>query len=498
MPAPDVLLINPAGRARAYQALAVSLAAVEPPIWAALIASGLRRRGVSCRIIDANAEGLSPEEVAREVVRERPVLSAVVVYGHQPSASTQNMPAASALVSALKQADPSSRVLLLGGHAAALPERTLREEAADFVCAGEGLITILDLLPALKAGSEDYRLVRDLWYRDAGGCVRRAPPAPLLRDLDTELPGAAWDLLPMDRYRAHNWHCFGSLDRQPYAALYTALGCPFRCEFCCIQAPFRSGERVAGRPGANSYRMWSAGMVLSEIDLLVQRYGVRNIKFADELFLLNRSHVESICDGLIARGYDLNIWAYARLDTVGGFPLDKLKRAGIRWLALGIETASPRVLRAAGKGSRCEDVRRTVGLVRSAGINIIGNYIFGLPEDDLDSMRETLELALSLRCEYANFYCAMAYPGSRLYERALRENLPLPETWSGYSQLAEDALPLPTGRLSGAEVLRFRDRAFQTYFSDPGYLALIRDKFGPATAQEILGMTKQRLKRKYA
>ena len=63
----------------------------------------------------------------------------------------------------------------------------------------------------------------------------------------------------MDRYRAHNWHCFGGIDRQPYAALYTTLGCPYRCTFCCIQAPFKAGEQAAGfQPGANSYRYWSA------------------------------------------------------------------------------------------------------------------------------------------------------------------------------------------------------------------------------------------------
>ena len=69
---------------------------------------------------------------------------------------------------------------------------------------------------------------------------------PLVQNVDVEMPGVAWDLLPMDKYRAQNWHCFGNLERQPYAAIYTTLGCPYHCTFCCIQAPFKSGEKELG------------------------------------------------------------------------------------------------------------------------------------------------------------------------------------------------------------------------------------------------------------
>jgi hypothetical protein len=113
-------------------------------------------------------------------------------------------------------------------------------------------------------------------------------------------------------------------------------------------------------------------------------------------------------------------------------------------------------------------------------------------------MQATLDLALELECEFANFYCAMAYPGSPLYETALREGWPLPQRWSGYSQHAVDTLPLPTRSLTAAEVLRFRDRAFQAYFTDPGYLAMIERKFGVDTAAQIREMTAYRLVRQHA
>src|SRR6185436_10937853 len=202
-----------------------------------------------------------------------------------------------------------------------------------------------DLLSALKASrTPDLSNVQGLVYRVDARPFRN-PAAPLVKELDREMAGVAWDLLPMKRYRAHNWHCFGDLEREPYAAIYTTLGCPYRCSFCCIQAPFKAGEQVMGLASdANSYRFWTPGRVVEEIDLLVRDHGVRNIKFADEMFVLNHRHVTGICDLLIERGYNLNIWAYARVDTVKDGMLDKLKRAGFNWLALGIEAADDRVL----------------------------------------------------------------------------------------------------------------------------------------------------------
>ena len=495
----DLVLVNPGSRTKIYQSLGATLTAVENPVWAGLIATFIRRKGFSVEIVDAEAEDLAPDQAAERVVALDPRLVAVVVYGHQPSASTQNMTGASAVTTAIKNLSPRTKVLMLGGHVAALPARTLAEEACDFVARDEGLHATADLLAALGAtGDPELGRVRGLVYRTDGG-VASNPAAPLVTDVEAEMPGIAWDLLPMARYRAHNWHCFGHLERQPYAALYTTLGCPYHCSFCCIQAPFKAGEKTIGlKEAVNSYRFWSPDRVVEEIDRLVNAYGVRHIKFADEMFVLNLRHVVGICDRLIERGYDLNIWAYARIDTVKEGMLDKLKRAGFNWLALGIEAADERVLTDVDKRYRVDEIYDTVRRVKDAGINIIANYIFGLPEDTAETMQRTLDLALDLNCEFANFYSAMAYPGSPLYEQALRLGWPLPTTWSGYSQHAVDTLPLPTRHVPAGEVLRFRDRAFTVYFTHQPYLDMVRGKFGAETVNHIREMTAHRIARLHA
>jgi radical SAM superfamily enzyme YgiQ (UPF0313 family) len=389
---------------------------------------------------------------------------------------------------AIKALDSEQQIMIVGGHVAALPERTLREEALDFACNSEGPVTVHQLLQALAgSAAPDFSKVEGLVWRHGNGVRQNAAPG-LIQDLDADLHGNAWHLLPMQAYRAHNWQCFGDLaSRKPYASIYTTLGCPFKCTFCCINAPF----------GGNRYRMRNPEKVVEEIDSLHRTHGVKTFKVIDEMFVLNDRHVTDICQRLAARPYarELNIWAYARVDTVRPERLQLLRSAGIRWLALGIESGSEHVRDGADKSLNQDDILDIVGSIKAAGTHVIGNYIFGLPDDDLVSMRQTLDLAKALNCEFANFYSAMAYPGSPLYTMALQRGWELPDQWSGFSQHSYDCKPLPTERIGAAEVLRFRDNAFHDYFQDPMYLEMVTQKFGAETRGHIEEMTRTRLRR---
>ncbi len=485
-PSLDLLCLFPNNRPRAYGALGAAAAGISVPVQTGLTAAYARRAGLSVAVLDADAEGLSPEETAERALRAAPRL-VVLSTDSLNSGDVTKMAAASDVLRALRRAAPGLPVALEGVVPSAYPERMLREEGADFAIQGEAFQQVVDLTRALRDGkARPDAAVGGIWWLE-GGEVRASERPPLVKDPD-QLPFVAWDLLPMDRYRAHAWHCFDDLGRRtPYASLYTNLGCPYACTFCNVNV-------VQGRP---NFRPRSPENVVEEIDLLVREYGVRNLRIVDNVFTVRADLVEKLCDLLAARGHDLNIWVYARVETIKTPELlRKMRAAGIRWIAYGIEAASERVREGVDKGSSAQAIDRAIEMTRQAGIHIVGNFIFGLPEDDHDSMRRTLDLAKEYCFEYANFYAAMAYPGTELHELARREGIRLPDAWSGYGQYSEDALPMSTRHLSAAEVLRFRDEAFVEYNSDPRYLDCIRRTFGQPAVDFIGELLKIRLRRK--
>jgi radical SAM superfamily enzyme YgiQ (UPF0313 family) len=293
----------------------------------------------------------------------------------------------------------------------------------------------------------------------------------------------------MSAYRAHSWQCLDDLSqRQPYASIYTTLGCPFKCSFCMINAPFES----------NRYRMRRPGSVVEEIERLYQKYGVKTLKIADEMFVLAPRHYLAICEGLAASGLGeiMNIWSYSRVDSINPNNLNTLRRGGIRWLALGIESGSALVRDGANKKMRTEDIVGTVRAIQDAGINVIGNFMFGLRDDTKETMQQTLDLALECRVDWANFYSTMAYPGSALYTEAVQKGWALPTSWRGYSQHNDDCRPLDTDHVRGRDVLAFRDEAFERFFTDHEYLNHVAGKFGGLARQHIESMVGYKLKRK--
>lgn len=482
----DVLFVTPASRKKVYQDLAINLAAIEVPVWSGLLANVIRKKNYKTAILDAEALGLDALQTAIRISEYEPKIVAFVVYGQQPSASTQCMPAAMEACAELKKINSEIKTIAIGTHPSALPEKTLRDGPFDFVCEGEGPNTVLDLLQATQHG-EDFSTVRGLWFFQNGE-VKKGPRSQNIQNLDKDLPGIAWDFLDMKAYRAHNWHCFDDIEkREPYASLPTSLGCPYHCAFCCINAPF----------GKSGIRYWSVDFITAQIDLLVEKFGIKNIKIPDEMFVLNERHVLGICEHIIEKKYDLNIWAYARVDTVKDHFLPYLKKAGFRWLALGIESGSSYVRNGMEKGRFNNDqITQTVRKVQEAGIYVCGNYIFGLPDDTLESMQATLTMAKSLNTEWANFYCAMAYPGSNLYREAIVKNIPLPDSWIGFSQHSYECLPLPTNTLSSAEVLEFRDNAFLDYYLSPNFLEQTQRKFGDRVVAHVREMCSKSMERK--
>ena len=347
-------------------------------------------------------------------------------------------------------------------------DRILDTEVEEYIIDEDALIVVMGNNPSVSSTPkmpDALRIKRDIEYcggkaditglhpMATGEATYQIPPPEEL----VKIKRAKWELLDMSKYRAHNWHCLQDIDnRGNYASLYTSFGCPFDCSFCNIHTIYR-GRKVYYRNPQD---------VIDEIGFLVKEYGVKNLKICDELFTLNHTHVTTICSGI--KDYHLNIWAYARVGTVTPSLLRTMKSAGINWLCYGFEAGNPDVRK--GVGKNYGDIQTTVDMTREAGIHINGNFMFGLPNDTRETMLETLMMAVDLNCEWVNFYCAMPYPGSAIYDG--RTN------WDGYNQYGNIAVPV--------EIKAFRDEAFYEYFSRPRYQKMIKEKFGDKALEHII------------
>ena len=504
----DVLFVNPDSSAQAYQGLAVTYSAIEPPTWALLLAQSCRAKGFGAAIMDCDAEKLSLGDAVQRVRETKPRLVVFVVYGQNPNSGTTSMIGATLLAERLKAEHPETTIAFVGSHTSALPREVLALPYVDVVFLNEGVYALHNLLRGNLTAS-DIAKVDGIGYkkrdRDGRPVLWLNKPQSVVPQerMDEDLPGYAWDLLPfrerpLDLYRAHFWHAgFDHSKRTPFAAIYTSLGCNFGCDFCMINIVNRAdnGEDVHAA-NSRGMRFWSPALIAGELEKLA-RMDCQTVRISDEMFFLNKRYYEPLLTQVVERDLNLRMWAYSRVDTVRPAALELFRKAGVGWLALGIEAGSQMVRKEVSKGSFQEvNIRDVCSTVRGAGINVISNYIFGFPDDTMETMQQTLDLALELNTEMANMYPCQALPGSPMYRQAIRNGWKLPESYAGYGFLSYDCEPMATKHVSAADVLRFRDEAWQRYFGDPRYLSLVAEKFGSTERSNVEAMAQIRLKRK--
>lgn len=502
-----VLFINPDSSAKAYQGLADVYSAIEPPTWSLLLAESCRSKGFECSILDCDAERLTLDAAIERVNAVAPELVVFVVYGQNPNSGTTSMVGAIELAKAIKIDNSHYAIAFVGSHVSALPLEVLSYKCVDIVLLNEGVYALHELLASNL--DDDLSTIKGIGYKKRGPGSFEMPTLNLPQRvvpqerMDEDLPGYAWDLLPyknfpLDLYRAHFWHAeFSHAKRTPFAAIYTSLGCNFACNFCMINIINRK-DNADGITAADSrgMRFWSSQWVIKEMTKLA-KMGVKTLRISDEMFFLNRKFYKPILEGVVLNDFGFNMWAYSRIDTVREDALDLFKKAGVNWLALGIEAGNQLVRQEVSKGSFKEvNIREVCHTVRAADINIISNYIFGFPDDTLETMQETLDLALELNTEMANLYPCQALPGSPMHQEARNRGWQLPENYEGYAFLSYESQPLPTKYLTAAEVLQFRDDAWKTYFTHKPYLELVEQRFGLQERLNIEMMAEISLKRK--
>lgn len=492
----DLLIIAPSS-AGLYQDLQKDFSAKETNIWAGLLANSVRNNH-EVAIYDMEIERPDANSFYKKIKEYNPKLVLFVVTGQNPNASTAAMQGATEASAILGS---EFKIAFVGPHVNALPVETLEKHSEiDIVFTNEGVYALKNILRTNLSDNELSGL-NGIAYRDSLGNIKlnlaeKIVPQELL---EYDLPGIAYDLMPsLDKYRTSSWHAnYIDEDRSPFASIYTSLGCIYKCEFCMINIINRTdNDKNKAASSFNTFRYWEPEFTITQLDFLASR-GVKQLKIADEMWVLKPKHFEKLCDLIIDRQYNFNIWAYTRVDTVKPQYLDKLKSAGVNWLALGIEAGNTDIRREITKG-KFEDIniREVVKMIQDAGINVCANYIVGLGHDTYDTMQETLNLALELNAENSNIYCATSLPGSPLYLKAVNQGWTIPKEYSEFGFLSYDHIPSRTYSLESKQVLEFRDYAFRTLFENPRFIDKIKHKFGDKAVDNINRMNSIKLHRK--
>jgi len=499
----DVCFVIPSSAKKAYQKLSDVYSAIEPPTWALILAQSLKVKKYTSVILDFDADRKTLDESVQLISETKARLIVFVLYGQNPNSGTTLMIGASELADQLKKNYPQVKIGFIGSHVSALPLEVINLSYVDFAFINEGIISLMALLETNL--NSHLEKIPGIWFKDDDGIPRKGIPGKIVQtnEMDVMMPGYAWDLLPkkkttLDQYRAHFWHTnFLYENRTPFAAIYTSLGCQFACNFCMINIVNRiSYEEKISASNSRGMRFWSPELILKEFEKLWE-IGVRTLRISDEMFFLNKKYYIPILEGLIERGLKFNLWAYARVDTVRKDQLELFKKAGVNWLALGIESGNQNIRVEIDKGRfKQVNIREVVKNIKSAGINVLGNYIFGFPEDNISTMTETLNLAIELQCEHSNFYSAQALPGSPLYLFAKDQKWDIPKKYEEFAFLSYECKPLRTKHLTAKEVLNFRDNAWRKYFSNQNYLNLVENKFGKKSKKNLMELAKINLKRK--
>jgi len=377
-----------------------------PPLSLTYLAGALEREGVDVQIMDFLVARYHPQKLRRKLAEYRPQLVGVTCV-------TMNSGLATKILRVCKDFDPNITTVIGGPHASFTPDETLRRAPwVDVIAIGEGETTLVELCHQV-ASAGDYGRVAGIAFADEGTVVKTAP-RPLLEDLD-QLPLPARHLLPLARYQALGVPC----------TVTTSRGCPYGCIFCSAHQMF--GRKVHFR---------SPGLVVDEIEMLYRDFGFNQINIVDDTFTVNHDHAGQVCEEILKR--DLNIaWStYARVDNVTGDLMTLMRRAGCETVLFGIESSDENILKTIRKGITPEDIRRGVKIACGAGFRVLTSFIFGLPGETPDSVRNTMAFADELNknygAEYA-FHVLAPMPGTELYERAADYSLHfLTRNWANY------------------------------------------------------------------
>ncbi|MCI4456642.1 MAG: cobalamin-dependent protein [Desulfurococcaceae archaeon] len=382
-----------------------------PPLGLAIIASVLEEKGHKVKIIDSPTLELDTESFISEVKEWKPDIIGI-------SLQTPLAPRGYKTIRLLKSLYPDTPIVVGGVHPTYMYEEAINE-GADIVVRFEGEYTMLELADLFEKEdlkSERLKNVNGIAFRDRDGRIVATPPRPLIMNLD-ELPRPARHLLPIDRYTLFN---------KPIkiAHVMASRGCPYGCIYCITS--YFWGRRI---------RIRSARNVANEIEEIVNKYNIKTIVFTDDELTINRRFIYDLIKEFRERRLDITFACGSRVDHVDKEMLKLLYENGCSAIYFGVESASQETLDKIGKKITIEQAVKVFQWVKELKGFASGSFILGFPWETIDDMRKTIDFAIRLDPDYAQFTVLTPYPGTPLYEYALQHDLIVDRNWEHYTTL---------------------------------------------------------------
>lgn len=421
------------------------------PLWLVYAAAYAQQNGHHVHFLDAPAKQMDERE-SLDVVLARGMDTGLFVLG----TSTPSIMSDVEFAGQLKELLPNAFVLLVGTHPSALPEETLGlSKKIDAVAIGEFDEIVLQLANALEKGDR-VEEVSGLCLRTMDGGMKRTGIMPPMKNLDN-LPFASQFIkenLDVKDY-------FFAAATYPSIQMFTGRGCPFRCNFCVYPQTMHG----------HAFRYRSAENVVDEFEYIARNFPeVHEVVIEDDTFTAIKKRVLDICDMLVKRGLNKRLrWLCNARVNLDLETMVAMKKAGCRLIIPGIESGNQQILDNIKKGTKVEQFYAYVANAKKAGLLVHACYMVGNQGETRQTMKETLDLALKLNTDTAQFFPLIPYPGTEAYVWA-KQNGYIKGTYEDYCR--EDGthnavLSLP--EVSSQEMVDFCNAARKKYYLRPSY-----------------------------
>lgn len=428
-----VLLINPLTE----KDKGINDLILRPPLGLAYLASYLREKSnlnsYEIEILDANMMRMKNERILEKIKKSLPDIVAI----HINVAFAREGVELSKLI---KKELPRITVCIGGASVSSNPKEILKASDADIAIIGEGEITFLEICEGV-----DLKKVTGIIYKKNNKLVINEK-RQLIENID-DIPFPAYDLLPdLRNYKLPT-------RKTPSAPIFTSRGCPYQCSFC--------SSSVFGK----NFRAHSPEYVIKLINLLVERYGIKQLDIWDDNFTFDVKRAEKIFDLIIEKGYNLliDLQNGIRADKLNKKLVRKMKMAGVFRVCMGIESSDREVLKKIKKSLELDDVKKAIRFFRHYKITTVGFFMFGLPYDTKKSIKNTIEFAISLNPTMANFGIFVPFPDTEIYRYMREEGLIDPdEEYIFFERKFQKNL-----HLTEKELTSFQKKAYLQFYLRP-------------------------------